>query len=267
MLTAYFDESGIVDDQQLCIVAGFIGNEAQWGSFAADWIPAIRPRPHLHMKKLRWKQHPAKVANDLARLGPIPHRYNLRPVWAGMWHIDYFNFMKGRVRSDCTNPYMACAMRCMARVMEHIAEDDRVLFVFDRQDVHDNVIRSMFPTVFRWDDFDPRVEDVTMAPRPPYGSKLSKNVCFDPADYLAFELREYHLDKDSFKAKAGVSILGDGDMHGDIYKPDHVKEMADDFVAIGMVPGGGPMSTISPRLIKQFRELKLRNHRWALLGV
>src|SRR6266851_3188001 len=86
MLTAYFDESGIMDDQQLCIVAGFIGNEAQWGSFASDWIAAIKPRPHLHMKKLRWRQHPDRVAEDLARYGPIPHKYNLKPVWAGMWH-------------------------------------------------------------------------------------------------------------------------------------------------------------------------------------
>src|SRR5271157_4452705 len=66
MLTGYFDESGIASNQQLCVVSGFVGNEAQWASFVADWIPALgHHRKNLHMTKLRWRARYDKIVRDL----------------------------------------------------------------------------------------------------------------------------------------------------------------------------------------------------------
>ena len=50
MLTAYFDESGIHKGDHLCVVAGFVGNDAQWLSFIHNWIAALKPRPNLPVK-------------------------------------------------------------------------------------------------------------------------------------------------------------------------------------------------------------------------
>jgi hypothetical protein len=75
LLTANFDESGTGHNEQLCVVAGFVGNDAQWASFIADWIPALgHHRKNLHMTKLRWNQRYDAIAESLALLGPIPHR-------------------------------------------------------------------------------------------------------------------------------------------------------------------------------------------------
>jgi hypothetical protein len=262
MLTAYFDESGIHNGDHLCVVAGFIGDEAQWGAFAADWIPAIHPRPHLHMKKLRWKQHPESVADTLAKLGPIPERYNLKPVFAGLWQRDYDRFMKGKIRPKYVNPYIACAMGCMLTVMDSIAGTDHVLFVFDRQDVHRKAIDRLNELVYKLMDFDPRVENVITATRPRYGSKLSKNVCLDPADFLAFEIREHHIDHNSFKAAAGASIMGTKPMYGNVFSSEDIEDMANKFIAAGMVPGGG-VADLSDETIAGFMSRKQRNH---LLG-
>jgi len=50
MLTAYLDESGTGSEEKLCVVGGFVGNEAQWVSFIGDWIPALGKYPsNLHL--------------------------------------------------------------------------------------------------------------------------------------------------------------------------------------------------------------------------
>ena len=96
VLTGYFDESGI-HGADVCVVAGFVGNDAQWGAFASEWIPAIHPARNLHMRRLRWNQHPDATALRLSKLGPIPHKYNLRPVVAGLKWADYNAVVKGKV--------------------------------------------------------------------------------------------------------------------------------------------------------------------------
>lgn len=177
MLTAYFDESGIHKGDHLCVVAGFVGNEAQWGSFIHDWMEALRPRPLLHMRKLRWKQHPERIAPLLARLGPIPYRYNLTPVYCGMWQKDYEEIMKGKVREKFTTPYMTCAQSCMAIVLGEIAGSDEVQFVFERQRVNQSAMENLKSIVFGLVGVDSRVQDITFSP--------AKEIpCLEPADYL-----------------------------------------------------------------------------------
>jgi len=120
MLTAYFDESGTGSKEKLCVVGGFVGNEAQWASFIHDWIEALRPRKNLHLTKLRWNRRYGKIVADLAKLGPIPHQYNLTPVRVGMWHKDFEDLWKGKVREKYANPYITCAQICMATTLQEI---------------------------------------------------------------------------------------------------------------------------------------------------
>src|ERR1700680_2141304 len=105
MLTGYFDESGIHKGYHLCVVAGFVGEEAQWGSLAHDWIKALGRRKNLHMKRLRWNKQ-ARVRELLANLGTIPWRYNLTPIVGGVWLRDYEEVAKGRIVETFANPYM-----------------------------------------------------------------------------------------------------------------------------------------------------------------
>lgn len=242
LLTAYFDESGINKAEQLCVVAGFVGNDAQWVSFIHDWIEAIKPRHNLHMRKLRWNQHPGRIAPLLAKLGPIPYRYNLTPVYCGMWQKDYAEIMEGKVRAKFTTPYMTCAQTCMAITLHEIAKSDDVLFVFERQRVNQSAMENLKSFVFGLIGVDSRVQDIMF-------STAKKTVCLDPADYLAYQFREWKINSKSIKAKMGMSILG-GDPHGGILTREQIRQKTDDLVKSGIVPGGPP-SKPTKELIRQ----------------
>jgi len=232
MLTAYLDETGTGSKERLCVVGGFVGNEAQWTSFAADWIPALgTQRKNLHLSKLRWKRRYSKIVDDLARLGPIPHRYNLSPVYIGMWHQDFIDFFKGKVRERFTNPYMTCAQICMATILHGIGgPNEEIEFIFDRQEGRRaQTVEALHRVVFKFAKMEPRVKNIDFRP-------MWSTVCLDPADYLVFALREEFLDKTSLKAKASSPILVKP-IRGGILTRAHVKKMADHYIAHGMVPG------------------------------
>ena len=212
LLTAYFDESG-VHGGEACIVAGFVGNDAQWGAFAADWVPAIKPSKNLHMRKLRWKNHPEAVAKRLASLGPIPHRYNLRPVMAGLKWQDYNSIVELKNRGKFFQPYILSALCAVEIVLREIAEDDEVLFLFDRQEGRRReTMEELRKIVFDWFGADKRVKGIDFM-------RFEDTVCLDPADYLAYIVRERSLDMNSFKSRAGESIIGAGGNGGWIHGP------------------------------------------------
>jgi hypothetical protein len=227
MLTAYFDESGIHDGDHLCVVAGFVGNDAQWTAFVADWVPSIAPRMNLHMNSLRWNQHPDRIGRLLAKVGPIPERYNLRPVSIGMRQRDYNELMKGKLREDYTNPYMLCAQTCIAAVLSEIAGPEEVLFIFERQHVYKKAMAAMHNIVFELIGVDSRVKDINFISN-------KTTVCLDPADYLAFMVRERELDINSEKSKMGASIVGTRDGLGGIFSRESVEQMTAVFLSNGM---------------------------------
>jgi hypothetical protein len=232
MHTAYLDETGTGKKEKLCIVGGFVGNEAQWSSFIGEWIPALGPqRKNLHLSKLRWNRRYDKIKSDLAWLGPIPHRYNLSAVRVGMWHQDFEDFFKGKVRERFTNPYMACAQICIATVLsEIIGPQDEIAFIFDRQEgQRARTIEMLEKTAFQLAKMEPRIKDIGFRP-------MWSTVCLDPADYLVFALRENLLDKTSKKALATAPILTNK-MWGGILTREQVQKMAEHYIAHGMVPG------------------------------
>lgn len=128
LLTGYFDESGIHEGDHACVVAGFVGNDAQWHAVAADWIPAIRPRQNLHMKKLKWNRYPDRISKLLSELGPIPHNYNLKPVAIGLKWSDYNSVVKGKLKHKLTHPYMMCAVTAISQVL--VAMPEATVFTF-----------------------------------------------------------------------------------------------------------------------------------------
>ena len=97
-ITAYLDESGHSGLGHV-VVAGFFGNESQWAAFAPAWEQALKPKKSLHMRKLHWN-HP-RAQRLLARLGPIPYKYDLRPVFGSVFVKDYYDLVENTpTRSD-----------------------------------------------------------------------------------------------------------------------------------------------------------------------
>jgi hypothetical protein len=226
MLTAYFDESGIHEGDHLCVVAGYIGNEAQWASFAAEWIPALGKRKNLHMKELRWSK-PKRIERLLAKLGPIPERHNLFPVFGGVWQRDYDAVIKGKVKKTFSTPYMLAAQVCMHASLEFTSKSDDIGFVFHRQDNFEDSMQRLGDVVFNVAKLEPRVKGITFLAQ-------EATVCLDPADYLAFQLREFWTDKDSLRSKLGAPIMKNPKRGvGSIYNRERLKGLADTLIAQG----------------------------------
>jgi hypothetical protein len=244
IMTAYFDESGIHEGEHFCIVAGFIGNDAQWQALAAEWVPAIKPRLNLHMRKLRWNQHRERIEPLLARLGPIPAKYNLIPIAVGVRWSDWNAVVKGKIREKFTNPYVMCAHCCMGTILLEVLGSDDVYFLFDRQEG----LRRETMTILRDFGFervgvDSRVKDLNFIRR-------TSTVCLDPPDMLAFTLRAQTIDEDSPKAKMGESITAVRPRGGPIGR-QQLQWMVDEMVADGLVPGSA--------LPQKFPEKAIRN--------
>ena len=251
MLTAYLDESGTHERKGLCVVAGYIGNDAQWSAFAADWIPALqRPHRNLHMRNFKWK-HP-KAAEILTRLGPIPDRYNLQRVIGGLWMSDYRAIVEGKLRKKFTTPFMWSAQLCIAVTMNHISKDDEILFVFDRNEGSESAFEILRNHVFATNE--PRIKDIVLMSQ-------KQTVCLDPADFLAFQVREFKTFGNSYKAKLGMSILGDGNVIGHIYTADELRKGVEFMIDKGVVPGkmpkrppkSLPLKRVQPRIINLLR--------------
>jgi hypothetical protein len=221
LLTAYFDESGIHAGDHRCVVAGFVGNDAQWHSFIKDWVDAILPRKNLHMKELPWSRHPERIPPLLEKLGPIPHKYNLRPVQVSVVWSDFISVVKGKVSQKFINPYMLCAVCCMSVVFAEMAGTDDVYFLFDRQEgLRKEAMEAIRTFSFEVAGVDSRFKGADFI-------RGTNTVCLDPADYLAYIVREHGIDSESFKFKSGISILGTKGVYGGKMARDDLAAMVE----------------------------------------
>lgn len=235
LLTAYFDESGIHKGNHWCVVAGFVGNDAQWQALAADWIPAIKPRRNLHMRDLRWNHDPQRIKTLLSTVGPIPHKYNLVPVMAAIRWSDYNSIVKGRVNEQFVAPYMFCAHACMIVSLFEVVGSDDVYFLFDRQEgLRKETMNKLRDVVYQKIGLDRRVQGIDFIER-------RSTVCLDPADCLAFTLHHEGINSDCDRATFGASICGpkgSKGIHGGKVHPSQLRWMVRDTQAKGMIPGG-----------------------------
>jgi len=247
MLTGYFDESGLASSDKFCTVAGFVGNEAQWNAFIADWIPALGQRKNLHMTDLRWNTRYDKIVTDLALLGAIPHRYNLSPVRVGLWHKDVEELLKGKINENFTSPYVMCAVTCISAVLQElIGADDEIMFIFDRQEGRRaRTMDILHKLVFQTAKMDRRVKDIDFRP-------YKSTVCFDPADYYAYGFRENQVNPDGPRAKACLPIARGQRGYGGILRRQQIEQVADHYKVHGLIPGSKwktlPASLISELL-------------------
>ena len=101
-----------------------------------------------------------------------------------------------------THPYIFCALTCVTVALMEIAGDDDVYFLLDRQrGLRQESMEELRHIIFEQFGADKRVKGIEFMDR-------ESTVCLDPADYLAYIVRERHIDTSSFRAQAGGSIIG-----------------------------------------------------------
>jgi hypothetical protein len=102
MLKAYFDESGIHQGAQVCVVAGFWGKKGPWRKFEQNWRLALRefkvPLEQFHAKEViqrngmfhRWDDD--KHKEFLEQIGKVVSESRIHPVCYGLYNKDFFSF-------------------------------------------------------------------------------------------------------------------------------------------------------------------------------
>jgi hypothetical protein len=224
MLTAYIDESGH-ESRGWMFLAGFLGREDQWQEFVPKWKAALGKRKFLHMKDLRWKKQRTKQL--LARLGPIPFECNLKPMVGGVQFKDYEDLVSGTPDAKLLKGYMACLSPMIIQTLRGIPEDERLELVFEEQKQYEpfvNIVLSLggIPdhSWTRTKEGTPKLARWSFVPK---GSTLRS----DPADYLAYALRELHTDPTSKRTEWCEPLLDSNNRtaFGVILKRDKIRKL------------------------------------------
>ena len=210
MLRAYLDESGH-ESKDWMALAGYIGHKEQWRKFTTQWKTGLGPqRKALHMNELRWKKDSTRIL--LERLGPIPEKCGLDGVMGGVRYQDYEDLVVGTDDEKIMKAYIACLIPMVINVLRGTPQDERIELVFEEQREYmpftDLALRMFWipspsaPWKFNKEG-KPRLATWAWV-------KKHSTILTDPADYLAFALRENWSHPESKKAKWCMPILNSG---------------------------------------------------------
>jgi hypothetical protein len=195
-ITGYVDESQHTGPGH-AVVAGFWGNEEQWKSFADAWKVGLGKRHALHMKDLRWNGRGAKnnVRDLLARLGPIPYQYGLKPVYGAVKSSDFLDLVDGQTDFEkklCG--YSICLSILLSR-LTHLPPHAKIKIVCEQQTFYEPLARALFDSMSNLvakDVHNPFFSEIGFIPKD--ASALTQ-----PADFLAFAMGKYLDDRGSKK--------------------------------------------------------------------
>ena len=222
MMRAYIDESGH-EGKNWMFLAGYLGNEDQWRRFAAAWKIGLGPqRKSLHMHDLRWNRHRTKSL--LERLGPIPEKCGLIPILSGLRFGDYEDLVSGGPAEKLLKGWLACLTPLVVQMLRVVPDDERVEVVFEEQREYQPYANLAFTSSLavsahpwnRTKDGRPKMAKWSFVPK-------GSTIMTDPADYLAFALRELWTDRHSTKTEWCRPILRSGVGVGKIFRRQEIR--------------------------------------------
>lgn len=231
MMTAYIDESGH-EGKGWMFLAGYLGNEDQWSRFVNEWKSGLGPqRKLLHMKDLRWNQDRTK--HLLAKLGPIPEACGLTPILGGARFGDYEDLVSGTPVAKMLKAWIACLFSVVLDTLRVIPDHERLEFVFEEQREYERYAHMVLSHVVADDpwkqahDGKPKIAKWSFVPK-------GSTILTDPADYLAFALRELWTDKKSKKTDWCMPILKSGHGIGKILRREQIREIVHSAMVMSM---------------------------------
>lgn len=217
MLTIYLDESGHESPEHV-VIAGFVGTDEQWNSFAPDWKATLGVRPGLHMKRLRWN-HAANTQRDLAELGAVPYRHGLRATVGAVRVSDYADMIRNPIEDKIVRGYMLALYPIVVEMLMLTDKSLRLKWVFEEQTQYERLVRAIFRN-FTHLKCKERLAGVEFVPK---GSTMLTQ----PADFLAYAVLQKLRDPNSDRAKMCSPILGTERHIGRVVDRDMIREVLD----------------------------------------
>lgn len=223
MYTAYLDETGQQTNGWI-FVTGFLGNEEQWKRFVPHWKDDLGKRTNFHMQKLRWKRPRTKAL--LEKLGPIPRMCGLTGVVGGVKYSDYEDLIAGSVVKGLSQGYIWCLWPLVLTLLKYIPADERVELFFGPQDRYRDLALKLLDFIVTETKGDSRFctsSGLSKLAKYSFVPAGENRIVFHPADYFAFALAHYHLDKTSEKAQWCMPLLESTEWVGKILKRDEIR--------------------------------------------
>jgi hypothetical protein len=223
VLTAYIDESGY-GAKDIIVLGGFFGSDQEWQLCSEEWKTALGKRKVLHMKELRWNKKNDRTRLLLEKLGPIPHRCGLIPVWARLKVSDYADLVEDTTVSRKLQHGYLMGAECLAVLLLTYVQglNERIKIVFEYNEHFASVVAvilkfygELFP--FLTSDGMRCFNGVEFATK--------DSTCLtQPADYLAYARLQQLRDPGSLRARLCAPILGPPGLHVDMGK-DAIRQL------------------------------------------
>jgi hypothetical protein len=218
MLTAYLDESGH-EQRDWQFVAGFFGNDEQWGKFCPLWKQALGQRKKLHMKELRWNHKHAdrRVKKLLERLAPIPTACGLTPIVGGVRYGDYEDLVSDLPESKAFSGYVHCIYTLVLQTLRMVPATERIEFLFEDRGTYKEEVNQVFELPLRSDKL-PFTETIGGIPKIAKWGFIPKgtSILTDAGDYAAFAMHTNWTDPKSKKASWTRPLLQEIDNVGGV---------------------------------------------------
>jgi hypothetical protein len=157
LVLSYFDESGIHQGSEACVVAGYFGKRGPWRRLETGWIAALRdfdvPLSEFHAKDVLnaagffhgWK--PDKIERLLNTLGEVVGLCRIHPICYGIFTKDFFSLSRSERRfltgatwnaeklqfqgtGNPEKPYFVAFNECLRIATSYTPAADRVHFLF-----------------------------------------------------------------------------------------------------------------------------------------
>jgi hypothetical protein len=159
------------------------------------------------MKDLRWggAHGEKRVTRLLARLGPIPYRHGLCPVYGAVKVSDYIDLIKGEQELEqkvCG--YILCLSTIFSALTRDLPGHADIKIVCEQQDQYEPLARGLFDSFGRMVAKDPHNAYFRSI------GFISKDASplTQPADLLAFAITKYHDERGSIKDLGCRPIFG-----------------------------------------------------------
>jgi len=141
---------------------------------------------------------------------------------------DCKDLIESRIRDRQAVPYLLSMQACVAHVLQHLPEDEKVAFVFERHSAYRQSAQICSDAVLELNKGNTRLHSLAHVQK-------DKAIALQPADYLAFELAHYFEAKDSKKSQWGLSILGNGEIIGARLERRHIRNIVDICIKKGLL--------------------------------
>jgi Protein of unknown function (DUF3800) len=224
MVTLYLDESRHEDHESYMVVAGFWGKQEQWDALIPDWVSALGKKKALHMSGLRLgsKAGALRGGRLLGRLGPLPYKHGLTPIYTAVKTGDYLDIIANTPYAETMPGYAVCLTGVMQRLSRMVRSTESIKIFCEIQKSYEEDARRTFRQVSR-------TRPISDPTRPYFHSiefiSKDSSVLTQPSDFLAYALAEHHANGDSAKAKLCKPIFGNGGVVGLTLTREHVREI------------------------------------------